>query len=117
VITFNLMVERRSTLLDDTYGALSNTVRRDLLDSLQRGPSTVTALAAPFEVSLAAVSKHIGVLEDAGLVSRTQVGRTRMVTLEARPLVDARAWIDTYRSFWEERLDALEVHLRRGKRT
>ena len=52
-----------------------------------------------------------------GLVSRTQVGRTRIVTLEPRPLVDARAWIDTYRSFWEDRLDALEAHLRRGKRT
>jgi len=109
------MVERRSALLDDTYGALSHAVRRDLLDELRRGPSTVTELAAPFDVSLAAVSKHIGVLEDAGLVSRTQVGRTRIVTLEPRPLVDARAWIDTYRTFWEERLDALEVHLRRGR--
>jgi DNA-binding transcriptional ArsR family regulator len=110
------MVERRSPILDDTYGALSHAVRRDLLDSLRSGPSTVTDLAEPFDVSLAAVSKHIGVLEDAGLVSRTQVGRTRVVTLEPRPLVDARAWIDTYRTFWEERLDALETHLRRGRR-
>jgi DNA-binding transcriptional ArsR family regulator len=113
-VIFNHMVERRTPLLDDTYGALSHTVRRDLLDSLRSGPSTVTDLAEPFDVSLAAVSKHIGVLEDAGLVSRTQVGRTRIVTLEPRPLVDARAWIDTYRTFWEERLDALEAHLRRG---
>ena len=111
------MVERRSPVLDDTYGALSHAVRRELLDSLRDGPSTVTDLAEPFDVSLAAVSKHIGVLEDAGLVSRTQVGRTRIVTLEPRPLVDARAWIDTYRTFWEERLDALEAHLRRGRRT
>jgi DNA-binding transcriptional ArsR family regulator len=111
------MVERRSALLDETYGALSHAVRRDLLDALRGGPSTVTDLAEPFDVSLAAVSKHIGVLEDAGLVSRTQVGRTRIVTLEPRPLVDARAWIDTYRAFWEERLDSLEAHLRRWPRT
>jgi DNA-binding transcriptional ArsR family regulator len=111
------MVERRTTLLDDTYGALSHAVRRDLMDELRSGPSTVSDLAAPFDVSLAAVSKHIGVLEDAGLVSRTQVGRTRIVTLEPRPLVEARAWIDTYRSFWEERLDSLEAHLRRGSRS
>jgi DNA-binding transcriptional ArsR family regulator len=110
------MVERRSAVLDDTYGALSHAVRRALLDELRTGPSAVTDLAAPFDVSLAAVSKHIGVLEEAGLVSRTQVGRTRIVTLEPDPLVDARAWIDTYRTFWEERLDGLEAHLRRGKR-
>jgi DNA-binding transcriptional ArsR family regulator len=110
------MVERRSAVLDDTYGALSHAVRRALLDELRTGPSAVTDLAAPFDVSLAAVSKHIGVLAEAGLVSRTQVGRTRIVTLEPDPLVDARAWIDTYRTFWEERLDGLEAHLRRGKR-
>jgi DNA-binding transcriptional ArsR family regulator len=109
------MVERRSALLDDTYGALSHAVRRDLLDELRGGPSTVTELAAPFDVSLAAVSKHLGVLADAGLVSRTRVGRTRIVTLEPHPLVDARAWIDTYRTFWEERLDALETHLQGGR--
>jgi DNA-binding transcriptional ArsR family regulator len=105
------MVERQEVLLNETYGALAHTVRRELLDTLRAGPASVTDLAEPFDVSLAAVSKHIGVLEDAGLVSRTQVGRTRIVTLEPRPLVDARAWIDTYRTFWEERLDALEAHL------
>jgi DNA-binding transcriptional ArsR family regulator len=110
------MVERRSAVLDDTYGALSHAVRRALLDQLRTGPSTVTDLAGPFDVSLAAVSKHIGVLEVAGLVSRTQAGRTRIVTLEPRPRVDARAWIDTYRTFWEERMDSLEAHLRGGRR-
>ena len=68
-------------------------------------------------MSLAAVSKHIGVLEDAGLVSRTALGRTRLVTLKPSPLVDASEWIDTYRAFWEERLDALEAHLRKGEGT
>jgi DNA-binding transcriptional ArsR family regulator len=109
------MVEYRSELLDRTYGALSHSVRREILGELRSGPATVSDLAEPFDMSLAAVSKHLGVLEEAGLVSRTQAGRTRIVTLEPRPLVDAREWIDTYRTFWEERLDALEVHLRRGK--
>jgi DNA-binding transcriptional ArsR family regulator len=111
------MVERRSALLDDTYAALSHAVRRGLLEELRGGPASVTELAAPFDVSLAAVSKHIGVLDDAGLVSRSQVGRSRIVRLEPRPLADARAWIDTYRTFWEERLDALEAHLKKENRT
>jgi DNA-binding transcriptional ArsR family regulator len=105
------MVEDRSAHLDETYGALAHTVRRELLGALRAGPATVTELAAPFDMSLAAVSKHLGVLEDAGLVSRTPLGRTRIVTLEPLPLVGAREWIDTYRTFWEERLDALEAHL------
>jgi DNA-binding transcriptional ArsR family regulator len=105
------MVEHGSSLLDQTYGALAHSVRRELLEALRAGPSKVTDLAAPFDMSLAAVSKHIGVLETAGLVSRTPTGRTRIVTLEPLQLVDAHEWIDTYRTFWEERLDALEVHL------
>ena len=105
------MVEHHRTLLDGTYGALAHSVRRTLLDALRSGPAPVTDLAGPFDMSLAAVAKHIGILEDAGLVSKTPVGRTRIVTLEPAPLVGAREWIDTYRTFWEERLDALEAHL------
>lgn len=105
------MVEHRAANLDRTYGALAHTVRRQLLDHLRDGPAKVTDLAAPFDLSLAAVSKHIGVLEEAGLVSRTPLGRARIVGLEPRPLATAREWIDTYRTFWEERLDALEAHL------
>jgi DNA-binding transcriptional ArsR family regulator len=111
------MVEHRSILLDRTYGALSNSVRRELLGALRVGPATVSDLAEPFDISLAAVSKHLGVLEEAGLISRAQAGRTRVVTLEPRPLADARGWIDTYRTFWEERLDALEAHLTEGRRS
>jgi DNA-binding transcriptional ArsR family regulator len=111
------MVEHRPPLLDRTYGALAHSVRRDLLDALRAGPVKVTDLAAPFDMSLAAVSKHIGVLEGAGLVSRTPSGRSRIVTLEPAPLVGARAWIDTYRTYWEERLDALEGHLLDRDRT
>jgi DNA-binding transcriptional ArsR family regulator len=105
------MVEHQDTLLDGTYGALAHSVRRDLLDALRAGPAPVTDLADPFDMSLAAVAKHIGILEEAGLVSKTPVGRSRIVTLEPAPLIGAREWIDTYRTFWEERLDALEVHL------
>jgi DNA-binding transcriptional ArsR family regulator len=111
------MVEDRSILLDRTYGALSHSVRRQLLGALRVGPATVSDLAEPFDVSLAAVSKHLGVLEEAGLVSRAQAGRTRIVTLEPRPLADARGWIDAYRTFWEERLDALEAHLSERRRS
>lgn len=105
------MVEHYPALLDRTYGALAHSVRRELLVALRRGPRTVTDLAEPFDMSLAAVSKHIGVLASAGLVSRNPSGRSRIVTLEPLPLVGAREWIDMYRPFWEERLDALEAHL------
>jgi DNA-binding transcriptional ArsR family regulator len=105
------MVEHQPTALDHTYGALGHAIRRDLLDALRQGPATVSELAEPFRVSLAAVSKHLGVLEEAGLVTRTAAGRTRIVSLEPSPLADARAWLDTYRRFWEVRLDALERHL------
>jgi DNA-binding transcriptional ArsR family regulator len=105
------MVERYGAPLDSVYGALASSVRRDLLDSLREGPASVTALAAPFDISLAAVAKHIDVLEAAHLASKTPVGRTRLVGLEPSPLVAARDWLETYRAFWEERLDALEAHL------
>lgn len=111
------MVEYQPRDLDHTYGALSHSVRRDVLEALRAGPSTVMDLADPFDASLAAISKHIGVLEAAGLVSRTPSGRSRIVALEPAPLLGARAWIDTYRTFWEERLDALDAHLRDRGRT
>jgi DNA-binding transcriptional ArsR family regulator len=110
------MVEYQSVLLDRTYAALAHDARRRLLEALRTGPASVTDLAAPFDITLAAVSKHLDVLEAAGLVSRRAVGRSRVVSLEPAPLVDAREWIDTYRSFWEGRLDALEAHLRDGDR-
>lgn len=75
----------------------------------------VTDVARPFPVSLAAVSKHVSVLESAGLVTRSVVGRDHMLSLEPTPLVAAGEWIDIYRDFWEERLDALESHLRSGQ--
>jgi DNA-binding transcriptional ArsR family regulator len=100
--------------LDQTYGALAHPLRRKLLESLRKGPVRVTELARPFDVSLAAVSKHIQVLQNADLVRRAVIGRDHLISLEAQPLVAAREWIDTYRVFWESRVDALEAVLRRG---
>jgi len=115
MLIFNQMVERQSVVLDHTYRALSHPVRREMLGILKDGPMRVTDVADPFTISLAAVSKHVGVLESAGLVTRIVTGREHMLALEARPLLDARLWIDTYQGFWEERLDALEAHLRRRR--
>lgn len=75
----------------------------------------VTEVAKPFDVSLAAVSKHVSVLESAGLISRSVRGRDHLISLHAQPLVEARGWLDTYRQFWEGRLDALEAELRRAE--
>jgi DNA-binding transcriptional ArsR family regulator len=107
-VSFNQMVEHS---LDATYGALAHPTRRAALERLRSAPLRVTDLAAPFDVSLAAVSKHIRVLEAAGLVERAVVGRDHVLSLRADPLAPADAWLATYRSFWEDRLDELEALL------
>jgi DNA-binding transcriptional ArsR family regulator len=105
--------------LDTTYAALADPSRRAILVRLRDGELRVTDIAAPFAVSLSAVSKHLKVLERAGLVRRAVKGRDHYFRLDAEPLVEAAAWIEVYRSFWEERLDALESFLvsRKGTRT
>ena len=109
--SFNTMVEYPVSL-SDVYAALGNDVRRAIVDHLARGEVRVTDVAAPFDISLAAVSRHILVLERAGLVRRRIDGRTHWLALEPRPLVDAEAWIEATRSFWTGRLDALDALLR-----
>ena len=104
------------TSLDGTYAALAHPVRRDILDQLRQGSGTVTSLAEPFDLSLAAISKHIGVLEGASLLRRRVEGRIHHLSLEPGPLGEASAWLGTYRRFWEERMDALEEMLRGGTR-
>jgi DNA-binding transcriptional ArsR family regulator len=94
--------------LDITYGALAHPIRRAMLGRLGTGGARVTELAAGFDISLAAASKHIGVLESAGLVRRTVRGRDHHLALDAGPLREAAEWIEAYRAFWETRLDALE---------
>jgi DNA-binding transcriptional ArsR family regulator len=102
--------------LDATFGALSHPVRRQMLNVLRGAPIRVTELAAPFSVSLAASSKHIRVLEHAGMVTRTVSGRDHLLRLDGQPLKDAGQWIDVYRRFWEHRLEALDDHLRGTRR-
>ncbi len=108
----NQMVEYSSGQLDAVYAALSHPVRRTLLERLKPGEARVTQLAAPFAISLEAVSKHIRVLESAGLVQRTIHGREHLLALEPSRLINAADWLEPYRTFWEARLDLLEAKLR-----
>ena len=108
---FNHMVE----YLDTTFAALSHHTRRDILARLSLGESTVGDIAAAYDVSLNAVSKHLKVLENAGLVTRRVEGRVHHIGLEPEPLRTASEWIEFYRGFWEERLDALDEFLARKK--
>ncbi len=105
------MVEYSSKLLDRTFAALANPTRRRILAQLAEGGECVTDLAQPHAMSLAAVSKHLAVLEKAGLVKRRRRGRVHSLALEAKPMKEALAWIDRYRKFWEGNLDQFEKYL------
>jgi DNA-binding transcriptional ArsR family regulator len=105
------MVEYHSRLLDRTFGALADPTRRRILAQLAKGEECVTGLARPYAMSLSAVSKHLAVLEKAGLVKRRRHGRVHSLTLQAKPMRDAQAWINRYREFWEGNLDRLEHYL------
>ncbi|QCB56241.1 ArsR family transcriptional regulator [Sphingopyxis sp. PAMC25046] len=106
------MVEHDSHSLDTIFHALGDTTRRAMLGELASGERTVGELAEPFAISLAAVSKHIKVLENAGLVRRDVRGRTHVCSLDPVPLMHADQWIGIYRRFWTDRLDLLEKILR-----
>jgi len=105
------MVEYSSKILDRTFGALADPTRRRILAQLARGDECVTDLARPHAMSLAAVSKHLIVLEKAGLVKRQRHGRVHSLALEAKPMKDAQAWLDRYRKFWQGNLDQFEKYL------
>ena len=94
--------------LDAVFHALSSAPRRTMLNALADGERTVGELAEPFDISLAAISKHLIVLEDAGLVDRRVDGRTTICRLRAEPLADVRNWVAFYEDFWTHRLDRLE---------
>lgn len=110
-ILFNRLVEYSSKLLDRTFAALAAPTRRRILAQLAEGDECVTALAGPHKMSLAAVSKHLIVLEKAGLVKRKRRGRVHSLRLEAKPMQEAREWIDRYRKFWDANLDSFESYL------
>jgi DNA-binding transcriptional ArsR family regulator len=105
------MGERSATTLDGVFGALSDPSRRAILERLREGEFRVTEIAHPFDVSLNTVSKHIRVLERAGLVRRRVRGRDHYLSLAADPMGQAVAWMERYRAFWEQRLDALDAFL------
>jgi len=104
---------RSDESLDRLFHALADSTRRRLLDRLAVGSARVTDLALPFRMSLPAVSKHLHVLERAGLVSRTIDGRVHRLALQGAPLQAVEVWLDPFRSYWEETLGALAEDLRR----
>jgi DNA-binding transcriptional ArsR family regulator len=107
----NLQSSSRAPGLDLTFGALADPTRRGIVAALAGEPSTIAALAEPLPMSLVAVSKHITVLERAGLLTRTRVGRAQMCRLRPDPLAGAAGWLARYEPFWTNRLDALERYL------
>lgn len=98
--------------LSQTFAALADPTRRAILARLCSGEATVSELAEPFDMSLPAVSKHLKVLERAGLVARGREAQWRPCRLEAGPLKDATDWLERYRQFWEQSLDRLESYLK-----
>jgi DNA-binding transcriptional ArsR family regulator len=106
------MVELQSTRLDTVFHALGDATRRQMLRELAAGERTVGQLAEPFSMSLAAASKHVKALENAGLIRREVRGRTHLCSLDPGPLATAHEWLGYYQTFWNQRLDALERLLR-----
>lgn len=106
------MVELQDARLDAVFHALGDLTRRRMLAQLAEGERTVGQLAEPYDMSLAAASKHVKALEAAGLIRREVQGRTHVCRLEAGPLADADAWLRHYERFWTARLDRLEALLR-----
>jgi DNA-binding transcriptional ArsR family regulator len=99
--------------LSSTFSALADPTRRAILARLASGEMSVKELAKPFDMSLPAVSKHLKVLERAGLIERRRQAQWRPCRLQARPLKDVDAWVERYRRFWEESFDRLDIYLRR----
>jgi len=107
------MVEQQGLRLDAIFHALGDATRRQMLRELARDERTVGQLAQPFAISLAAASKHIKALENAGLIRREVRGRTHVCRLDASSLASAHEWLSFYERFWSQRLDVLEQLLRR----
>jgi DNA-binding transcriptional ArsR family regulator len=104
----------RADVLTTTFAAIADPTRRAILTRLAEGEATVTELAEPFPISVQAVSKHLKVLEHAGLITRGRSARLRPSRLEAAPLKDAAEWLETYRRFWEGSFDRLDERLGNG---
>ena len=109
---FTCMVEYSTPQLDIIFHALGDATRRGMLRQLSSGERTVSQLAEPYAISLAAASKHIKALEHAGLIRRTVQGRTHICRLDPGPLASAQEWLNFYERFWTDRLNALDRLLR-----
>ena len=110
------MVKCSSRLLDRTFGALADPTRRAILARLASGEASVTELSEPFAMSMPAISKHLKVLERAGLIARGREAQWRPCRLQAGPLQDVAGWVERYRQFWEESFDRLDDYLQELKR-
>ena len=102
--------------LSNTFAALADPTRRAILARLTAGEASVMELAGPFDMSLPAISKHLKVLERAGLISRSREAQRRPCRFEAAPLKEAAAWMDRYRRHWEESFDRLDEYLRQPRK-
>lgn len=102
--------------LSETFGALADPTRRAILARLASGEASVTELSAPFEMSMPAISKHLKVLERAGLIARGREAQWRPCRLQAGPLQDVAGWVEHYRQFWEQSFDRLDDYLRELKK-
>ncbi|WP_433969208.1 ArsR/SmtB family transcription factor [Tunturiibacter gelidiferens] len=110
---FNLVVNKDMTdQITSTFSALADPTRRAILARLALGETSVTEIAAPFEMSMPAISRHLKVLEKAGLISRGREAQWRPCKLKAEPLKQAADWLDEYRRFWEESFDRLDEYLK-----
>jgi DNA-binding transcriptional ArsR family regulator len=107
------MVENR---LDTTFHALADPTRRGMLARLALGEKSIGELAEPFAMSFAGASKHVRVLEDAGLIARRKVGRTHLISIDAKPLEEAERWMRQWEKFWNARLGRLDALIERDKR-
>lgn len=112
----NHMVQYSKNQLDETFAALSDSTRRGVLMQLGRGDTSITKLAEQFHMSLTGMKKHVGILEDVGLVKTEKVGRVRTCKLGPRRLDSAEAWIESYKELWDMRFDALEAVVQELKR-
>src|SRR3982751_6692113 len=110
------MGEYTHTRLDDVFNALCDPTRRAILARLTEADARVTDIAQDFPISLNSISKHIRMLERAGLLRRSIVGRDHVLSLNAGPLAEAQAWVEKYRHFWEGRLEALDAFVTARKR-
>ena len=102
------MVQYKTTRLDTAFAALSDATRRGVLEQLGRADASITELADKFHMTLTGMKKHIGILEQAGLVATQKVGRVRTCRLGPRRLAEETAWIEAYRALWASRFDALD---------